>query len=299
MTTPQTTYHLTRIAPTPSGYLHLGNILSFLITSALAKKYQSKVLLRIDDLDQSRVRQAYIEDIFVSLDFLEIPWDLGPRNTKEFNQVFSQTKRLKSYEKALHWLSEQHMLFACECSRKQIAKISKNMEYPGTCLNKGIPLDAENNNWRLITNGHSIHLKSLEGGIYNAPLPSNMRHFVVRKKTSLPAYQLASVVDDINFGVDLIVRGQDLLDSSLAQTYLSTLLPTNNYSDITFFHHRLMMHSGNKKLSKSKGATSIQGLREMGKSKSDIYHSLGDFMGFKEPIFSLDDFINAYIEKAG
>lgn len=295
----QTTYQLTRLAPTPSGYLHLGNILSFLITSSLAKKHQSKILLRIDDLDQSRVRQAYIEDIFVTLDFLEIPWDLGPKNPKEFNREFSQIHRLESYEKALNWLNEKQLLFACECSRKQIAKINPNAQYPGTCLNKGIDLKVENNNWRLITNGHSIQFKSLESGIYSSLLPDNMQHFVVRKKTSLPAYQLASVIDDINFGVDLIVRGQDLLDSSLAQSYLSSLLPANNFSDITFMHHQLIMHSENKKLSKSKGATSIQGLRKMGKSKADIYRLLGDFMGFKEPILCLEDFEKAYIEKAG
>ncbi|WP_186756851.1 glutamate--tRNA ligase family protein [Echinicola salinicaeni] len=295
----QATYQLTRFAPTPSGYLHLGNILSFLITSSLAKKHHSKILLRIDDLDQSRVRQAYIEDIFITLDFLEIPWDLGPKNQKEFSQEFSQIHRLESYKKALESLKEKQLLFACECSRKQIANISTNAQYPGTCLNRKIDLKEENTNWRLITNGHSIQFKSLESGVYNSFLPDNMQHFVVRKKTSLPAYQLASVIDDINFGVDLIVRGQDLLDSSLAQSYLSSLLPSNSFSDITFKHHQLIMHSKNKKLSKSKGATSIQGLRKMGKSKADIYLLLGDFMGFKEPILCLEDFEKAYIEKAG
>jgi glutamyl/glutaminyl-tRNA synthetase len=81
---------LTRYAPTPSGFLHLGNIYSFILTYHLAKKHQAKILLRIDDLDSDRIKPAYIQDIFDSLDFMELPYDLGPRLTKEYEAEFSQ-----------------------------------------------------------------------------------------------------------------------------------------------------------------------------------------------------------------
>jgi glutamyl/glutaminyl-tRNA synthetase len=79
-----TRFNKTRIAPTPSGYLHLGNVLSFAVTALLAKESGAKILLRIDDLDQARVNKRYLQDIFDTLNFLEIPWHEGPRNLEEF-----------------------------------------------------------------------------------------------------------------------------------------------------------------------------------------------------------------------
>src|ERR1035437_9153412 len=95
------TFKRTRIAPTPSGYLHLGNILSFAITAALARKTNAKVLLRIDDFDLERTNKLYVQDIFDTLNFLEIPWDEGPRNMKQYEQEFSQVHRMEMYKKAL------------------------------------------------------------------------------------------------------------------------------------------------------------------------------------------------------
>ncbi len=87
-------YKKTRIAPTPSGFLHLGNVLSFSITAALAKKHSAKILLRIDDLDRARANDQYLQDIFDTLNFLEIPWDEGPRNVNEFKNAYSQAHRM-------------------------------------------------------------------------------------------------------------------------------------------------------------------------------------------------------------
>src|SRR3546814_4608083 len=88
----------TRIAPTPSGFLHLGNILSFTLTAALAEKTQASTLLRIDDLDSQRINRLYVVDIFETLDFLEIPWTEGPTNYQDYQAAYSQ----------LHRRSEEH-----------------------------------------------------------------------------------------------------------------------------------------------------------------------------------------------
>src|ERR1700760_1845577 len=113
-------YHKTRIAPTPSGFLHLGNILSFSITAALAKESGAKILLRIDDLDQPRVNKDYLQDIFDTLNFLEIPWDEGPKNVKEFEADYSQQHRMMAYQEAIDQLIDHKLVFACTCSRKQL-----------------------------------------------------------------------------------------------------------------------------------------------------------------------------------
>src|SRR4051812_36682128 len=100
----QLTFKKTRIAPTPSGFLHLGNIFSFAITAALAQKTQAKIFLRIDDFDRERTNKLYIQDIFDTLNFLEIPWHEGPRNMQAYETEYSQAHRAEIYTKALQQL---------------------------------------------------------------------------------------------------------------------------------------------------------------------------------------------------
>src|SRR5579863_8142302 len=129
----------TRIAPTPSGFLHLGNALSFAITAAIAERTNAKILLRIDDLDRERVRKEYVQDIFDTLNFLEIPWHEGPRNFSEYETEYSQIHRLKWYQTALEQLKNSGQVFACNCSRAQIRANNPDEIYPGTCREKALP----------------------------------------------------------------------------------------------------------------------------------------------------------------
>src|SRR5579863_6846848 len=110
---PNRRFDKTRIAPTPSGFLHLGNVLSFAITAAIAEKTGAKILLRIDDLDRDRVNREYVEDIFDTLNFLQIPWDEGPRNYKEYESEYSQLYRMDLYQVALQQLKDSGQVFAC------------------------------------------------------------------------------------------------------------------------------------------------------------------------------------------
>ena len=136
----------TRLAPTPSGFLHLGNVLSFSITAALAQKCGAEILLRIDDLDRARVNNQYLRDIFDTLSFLEIPWDEGPRNVTAFNENYSQVHRMGLYRQALLQLAEAKMVFACVCSRSELLTTG-----PCLCRDKQIPLNTANTSWRLKT----------------------------------------------------------------------------------------------------------------------------------------------------
>ncbi|HTI06963.1 MAG TPA: glutamate--tRNA ligase family protein [Puia sp.] len=263
----------TRIAPTPSGFLHLGNVLSFALTAALARKVGARILLRIDDLDQERVDPAYVQDVFDTLDFLDIPWDEGPRNFVEYEKEYSQLHRMEFYQEALELLKESGHVFACTCSRTGIIRDSVDGSYPGTCRQKGLPFDGENTGWRLRTEEErELSVKTLGDRLVKTPLPKAMSDFLVRKKDGFPAYQLTSLIDDLYYGVDFIVRGEDLWHSTLAQHYLAfPLLEEDRFQDITFYHHPLLTDAAGSKLSKSAGDTSIQYLRQQGWSPADVY----------------------------
>jgi len=279
----QLIFKKTRIAPTPSGYLHLGNVLSFVITAALAAKTGARVLLRIDDFDRERTNKLYTQDIFDTLNFLEIPWDEGPRNVMEFEREYSQAHRMDLYRKALQQLKEDGQLFACTCSRAQVVTAGAESVYPGTCRDKNISLGIGNVSWRLNTDHtKELYVKTLGGATKKTILPAPMHDFIVRRKDGFPAYQLISVVDDIHFRVDLVVRGDDLWPSTLAQLYLASALGAHSFLHNTFYHHPLLTTAAGQKLSKSEGDTSVHDLRRQHKKPADIYALISGMLGFKD-----------------
>lgn len=269
-------FNLTRIAPTPSGFLHLGNAYSFLMTQALAKKHAAKILLRIDDLDRERYRLEYVEDIFATLDFLEIEIDQGPRNFREFETEWSQIHRMDKYQEALLKLRSCDKIFACDCSRKKIQQLDSSGYYLGQCLDRRLSLDKPDVAWRMDTSESEFQRYIEYPDEHRSELiPRDTAFYMVRKRDGLPAYHLSSVVDDLHFGVDLIVRGGDLRSSTLAQLDLASHLGEDRFQKITFHHHSLLRGPKQEKLSKSDGATSIQYLRREGKKLKDILELLG------------------------
>lgn len=262
----------TRIAPTPSGFLHLGNVFSFALTASLARKTGASILLRIDDLDQPRIQKQYVQDIFDTLQFLDIPWDEGPKNYEEYKNRFSQLHRMPLYEKALNQLRQSGQIFACSCSRT-------NRE-ACTCREKSLSLDDPANAWRIITPA-------------DANLPESMHQFIIKKKDGFPSYQLGCVVDDHYYGADLIVRGDDLIDSSKAQLYLAKVLGYASFINTTILHHQLLMESPGQKLSKSAGSTSMQYLRQQGKSPSEIFQMISALAGCKTPLHHWENLADA------
>lgn len=278
-------FRKTRLAPTPSGFLHLGNLFSFGLTAALAEAGGAGTLLRIDDMDRDRVNATYLQDVFDTLHFMDIPWNEGPRNASDFEAHYSQHHRLPHYQAALGKLRSLGLLYACDCSRAQVLRQSPEGIYPGTCRHKGLPLDAPNVAWRLHTDPHArVTLHQADGSTHNTTLPTDMHDVVLRKKDGFPAYQLSSVIDDVHYGVDLIVRGQDLWPSTLVQVYLAGLLGESGFLSARFHHHSLLLDDGARKLSKSAGDTSLHDMRRRGLRASDIYLQLGKSLGMKEPL---------------
>jgi glutamyl/glutaminyl-tRNA synthetase len=263
------TFYKTRLAPTPSGYLHAGNAVNFLLTCALAKRSGAKVLLRIDDIDRERYRRAYAEDVFDTLHFLNIGPDEGPRNVEDFERNWSQRHRLYLYEQALQKLRAGNAVFACDCTRTQSIACA--------CRKKGLSLDAPAKSWRLITDDSAIVVPTIDGNTVTDLLPAEMKNFVVRKKDGLPSYQLSSVVDDLHFGIDLIVRGRDLWPSTLAQVFLAEWLGEDHFAAVCFYHHPLLTNSKGEKLSKSAGDSSVKHWREAGKTAVEFLAYLNVF----------------------
>ena len=292
MPDPKVKYNKTRIAPTPSGFLHTGNVLSFTITAALAKQSGAKILLRIDDIDRARADKQYVQDIFDTLKFLEIPWDEGPQDVKELEDAYSQLHRMALYNEALNYLKDNKLVYACNCSRKQLSESICH------CYEKQLSLTANNVSWRLITRpNEQLIIKDYKGNLIQTLLPAEMNNFVVRKKDGFPAYQLTSVIDDLYFGVDLVIRGEDLWHSTLAQHQLAIALGKDDFNNIAFYHHPLIKDSAGNKLSKSAGSTSVKYLREQGKSASDIYQMIAAIKGINERVYNWEQLAGIIINK--
>lgn len=275
-------FPLVRIAPTPSGFLHEGNLLNFLLVSRIAQKVNAKVFLRIDDLDFARFRYEYLEDIFRVLNHFKISWDVGPKTPDDLINSWSQRHRLNLYEAMIKGLIDKGYVYACNCSRTTLSTMGLKSRYPGICRNKYIPLDTPEVSLRIKTDPNcSITFEDKNLGTISSTIFNTVGDFIIRRKDRIPAYQIASLADDIYYGVSHIVRGMDLLDSTFCQIYLSNLLQENEFRKITYYHHDLIYSESGDKLSKSTSGT------EISKSLVELYNEV------PEHIKSIaNDFIN-------
>ncbi|NCN27261.1 tRNA glutamyl-Q synthetase [bacterium] len=244
---------VTRIAPTPSGFLHAGNIHNFKLIDQYVKEHAGKLILRIDDSDEARVRDEYLTDIFRVLEELKIKIDEGPTSPEDFKAKYSQSLRLAEYDLAVESLKKKGLLFACACSRKDIQKQSSDGRYPGTCRDKGLDLEREGLTLRFNSKCAAPIRVSPQGdqhaSIYN--LEDTMGDFVVRKRDGQASYQVVSLLEDVRLGVNTIIRGEDLFSSTLAQMAMAKSLGLEDFLKVTFIHHELIRDENGQKLSKS------------------------------------------------
>ncbi len=269
-----------RLAPTPSGFLHLGNAFSFALTWLLVRHHGGTLLLRIDDIDNERRRPAYVDDVFQTLRWLQLDWDAGPKDPTDFEAHFSQLHALNRYAQLLAALRRAGALYACNCSRSQILATSVNGLYPGTCRHRNLPLDAPDVAWRVYVPANTlISIPEYTGTFRQVRLDAAMGDFVVRRRNGLPAYQVASLADDLHYGINLIVRGVDLLPSTAAQLFLAGQLLPNPFPKVVFYHHPLLKNEGGQKLSKSAGAASLLALRGQLPGPAPVYKALARALG--------------------
>lgn len=281
-----------RIAPTPSGLLHLGNAVNFILTWLMVRMQGGILRLRIDDADCFRSRPEYFEDIFRQLDWLGITWDEGPMGPDDFQLRFSQQLRLERYREFLAQLAPH--LYLCGCSRREIRELAENGVYPGLCRGRTVEDDAETAIRVLVPEGSVFLVEGKE-----VPLCKTMGDFVLWRKEDLPAYQLVSLVDDIDDRINLIVRGHDLLASTAAQLFLAGLHGDNLFAETVFVHHPLVQGEDGKKLSKSDNALSLAALREKSSSPAVVFQAVARQAGLKPAgIATLDELLAAFRERS-
>ncbi|QQR87738.1 MAG: tRNA glutamyl-Q synthetase [Flavobacteriales bacterium] len=265
----------TRIAPTPSGFLHAGNGINFSAVWQLAKANNGTILLRIDDLDAERARTEYIDDIFSTLEWLGITWQEGPAGVEDFLKNWSQHQRMEQYEALLNDLRARDLLYACDCSRAQVAAASADGSYRSTCRTLRKSLDDPNMAWRLkLPPNAAATFHELGNGIVQHAIGGGDP--VVRSRASgaappRPAYHVASLVDDHHFGISTVVRGEDLLPSTALQVHLAEVTGNTAFAQAHFLHHPLSTDAQGRKLSKSAGADALREWRAQGRSPQEIH----------------------------
>lgn len=231
-----------------------------------AKINNGEIVLRIDDHDETRVRDEYLEDLFEVLKWLGLDWDEGPKSAKEHKETFSQSLRKDVYKKEVLKLGDT---FWCECSRKDLERFGGI--YPGTCRHKGLKPDGANQvALRLNTDKLSLQDESF-------------KDFILWRKDDLPSYQWVSLFEDKEMKISHVVRGEDLKGSTDFQKSLAHFLKWPFPKHI--YHHPLLKKDG-EKISK---ATKASSLFEEFNSPQEFYKEIiADFFarnwGEKQPI---------------
>jgi glutamyl-tRNA synthetase len=223
---------VTRLAPSPTGTLHLGNALTFVVNWALARRLGWRVVLRMEDLDAGRVREGAAEEAVAILRWLGLDWDEGP---------VVQSADLSPYREALERLRDRGQIYPCSATRKEIERAASaphesdgETRYPGINRPMGgryrvtevTPpvLVADAYAWRLIVPDGPVDFVDALHGPQSIDVQGQVGDFAVATKAGLPAYQLAVVVDDARQGVTDVVRGDDLLTSTPRQVLLYRVL---------------------------------------------------------------------------
>jgi glutamyl/glutaminyl-tRNA synthetase len=259
-----------RLAPTPSGYLHVGNAVNFVLTWLLVRRAGGALHLRIDDLDRARLRRPYLSTIFRVIDWLGLDYDHGPSGPDDFLRHHSQLLHLPAYNQVLRRLAQQPgLVYGSPRSRTNATDAAVPLATPGVA-------------WRVhVPTGTTVPLVDGWQGAVQISLADEMSDFIVRKKDGVAAYQLASVVDDLRLGTTLVVRGLDLLPSTAAQLWLAAQLSeigSFNATRITFYHHGLLTDAAGNKLSKTTQAASDPGILAAGRP-TVVYAAVARLLG--------------------
>ena len=260
-----------RLAPSPTGGLHLGHARTFLLAWLSARSQGGRVILRIEDLDASRARPEAAEGALIDLRWLGLDWDEGP-DVGGPSVPYVQSRRLDSYRDSLDRLKEAEAVYPCTCTRADIERAAaaphaedEGPTYPGTCSSRSVEdavaLGDRPFAWRFrVPEGLVEWRDRILGDVRVDP-----RHiggdFVVARSGSGPSYQLAVVHDDATMGVTEVVRGDDLVPSTPRQILLYRAL---GWNPPAFGHVPLAVGPDGRRLAKRDGSIKLSSLREAG-----------------------------------
>lgn len=272
---------LTRFAPAPTGWLHLGHVLN----AEYVWESQAQIILRIEDHDRERCRPEYEAGILEDLDWLGYRPDFP---------VVRQSERDAIYREAVDALVAQGLVYACDCTRKDIeARLPRRSRlpaeaggarreardggregrqvselwYPGTCRARGLPL-IDGTGWRVRMDPGVERFDDEIAGVREQDPSAQCGDVLIRDRLGNWTYQFAAAVDDFRQGIDLVIRGMDLLPSTGRQIRLARRL--GRTQPPRFAHHPLIMKSVDQKLSKSDGDTGVRDLRARGWTPDEV-----------------------------
>lgn len=267
-----------RLAPSPTGYLHLGHARTFWMAQERARANGGTLVLRNEDIDATRFKLAFVGAMIEDLRWFGFDWQEGPDCGGPFGP-YHQSERFQLYRAALEKLRADGFIYPCTCSRKDIrdaasAPNAENEEpiYPGTCRNKNLsipnPQPATRFNWRFrVPDGEAISFTDGNLGPRQFMAGKDFGDFVVWRHDDVPAYQLACVVDDATMEITEVVRGADLLVSTARQILIYRAL---GLKPPGFFHCPLMQDENGQRLAKRHDALSLRALRAGGKTPKTL-----------------------------
>ncbi len=261
-----------RLAPTPSGYLHLGNARSFLLAWLWARSCGGHVIMRVEDIDLPRCKREFREQALSDLEWLGLDWDEGPHAGDELGP-YDQSTRFEHYRRALDNLIAAGHAYPCVCSRKDIEEATRaphgdeGAVYPGTCRGRfatfaeAAEFAKSPPAWRFAFGDTPISFHDeIQGPI--TIKPRALGDFVLWRKDGLPSYQLAVTCDDAAMGVTQVLRGRDLIQSTARQLALYKALALQ--APKQWAHAPLMIDPTGRRLAKREGDMSLKALRERG-----------------------------------
>lgn len=279
---PSTSYR-GRIAPSPTGLLHIGHACTFWTAYQRALKHNGILIFRDEDLDPQRSRPQFAEAMLKDLHWLGIRWQEGPDLGGPFGP-YRQSQRRKFYLDAWRKLRGSGAIYPCTCSRKDLALAASAPNdtddepiYPGTCRKKVADAnryeEPKGVNWRFrVPDGETITFLDGHQGPQSYLADKDFGDFVIWRRDDVPAYQLAVVVDDAAMQVTEVVRGVDLLKSTARQLLLIRALRLEVPS---YFHRDLVRDEAGVRLAKRHDALSLRMLREQGLASEQVLSRCG------------------------
>ena len=253
---------VTRCAPSPTGYLHLGHVVNAIYVWGIAGARGGDVLLRIEDHDRIRSRPEFEVALLEDLEWLGfVPGGLKASGYRL--QCYRQSDHDKVYEQALAALRRTHHVYACDCSRKDIG----GEQYPGTCRDRHLAEGAGRGLRVEIAPGIERFVDARLGPQEQSPA-GQCGDLLLRDRDGHWTYQFAVTVDDHRDGVTHVIRGADLLSSTGRQMRLARML--GRVAPPAFLHHPILLNAAGEKMSKSSGDTGVRELREAGVPAEEV-----------------------------
>jgi glutamyl-tRNA synthetase len=294
-----------RYAPSPTGDLHLGNLRTALLAWLWARRAGGGFVLRVEDLDQPRVRPGATARMLADLRWLGIDWDEGPDVGGPFGPYY-QSERQALYADALATLRSQGLLYPCYCSRAELARLASAPapgedapRYPGTCRALSAKELQQHERagrrpaWRVRLPEDILHFTDMLAGPQMQDVAATVGDIIVQRSDGIIAYQLAVVVDDGWMGITQVVRGADLLASTPRQILLGRLL---GWPQPTYAHVPLLTDATGAKLSKRERATGLDPLRAAGMAPEAVIGQLAASAGLVPDAtpFSVHDLLDIF-----